>query len=236
MRASRLLTSVRLLRLNSSDKVQCLQIQSGLCSTSYSTLSPILCYNLPTLSTHNLLSPAPFSTGNVLGKKTADELLPDTEVYLVDHKDNRTPIKYAELQAKAGSRQLVRVSKKKTKASDLPEFKIMSDVDLEIALRKARNATGLQKKHREVIKTESGGRVKLKVVEVSYKISEHDLKVQLAKIHKWLVKGDFVNVNIKAGRNGVGKPEAEALEKTILDEFSEVPELTGDAKLKIDIR
>ena len=99
MRASRLLTSVRLLRLN-SNKVQCPQIQSGLCSTSYSTLSPILCYNLPTLSTHNLLSPAPFSTGNVLGKKTADELFPDTEVYLVDHKDNRTPIKYAELQAK----------------------------------------------------------------------------------------------------------------------------------------
>ena len=96
----------------------------------------------------------------------------------------------------------MRVFKKKTKTTGVPEFKIMSDVDLEIALRKQRNATGLEKKHREIIKTETGGRVRLKVVDVSYKISDHDLKVQLAKILKWLVKGDFVNVNIKAGRNG----------------------------------
>merc|ERR1711972_585838 len=98
----------------------------------------------------------------------------------------------------AGDRNLVRVKTTKI-AESVPRFRIMSDVDLEIAARKQRSTAGAQRS-REILETE-GSRVKQKLLELKSRLNEDDLNVKIDKVHKWLSKGYFVNIVIKVAKN-----------------------------------
>jgi translation initiation factor IF-3 len=125
---------------------------------------------------------------------------------------------------------LVRVQITKTKTPwKIPHYRIMSDVDLEVALRKQKSENS-STRSRELLDTEQAGRLKLKSVDIRGKISEHDLGVQLKKIRGWLEGGKFVKVNIKAGGDKVHAAEMEA---KVLKHFSEEPELLGKSNAKL---
>ena len=67
------------------------------------------------------------------------DLTPESEIILLTGKEkSQTTIKYSELLEKAGKKNLVRVTKSKMKR-DLPMFQLMSDVELEIAIRKEKS-------------------------------------------------------------------------------------------------
>ncbi|XP_023321468.1 translation initiation factor IF-3, mitochondrial [Eurytemora carolleeae] len=162
----------------------------------------------------------------------SSDLTPDTMVVFVDSKQKQTTMEYKELLEKVGERHLVRIVRTKKK-EDIPHFKIMSDVDLEIALRKQKNETAYLGS-KEILETEEG-RIKQKALELSAKISEHDLRFRLTQIKKWLIKGDFVKVQIKVGKGGKVE-RAEELEKIILQEFQEIPEILGTSQAKLKIK
>ena len=58
------------------------------------------------------------------------------------------------------------------------------------------------------------GRIKQKQLELKSKISDNDFQFQVAKILKWLEKGQFVSVTIKVASRG-SKEDAESLKKRI---------------------
>jgi len=101
---------------------------------------------LPALSRHALIktynSPfifqRSFAVSNNFLKKSGDTPDPEADVFLLGNKDKKIKMKYSEVLEKVGDRRLVKVQITKKAESDLPLFKIMSDVDLEIAARKAR--------------------------------------------------------------------------------------------------
>ena len=66
------------------------------------------------------------------------DLTPESEIILLTGQKSQTTIKYSELLEKAGKKNLVRVTKSKMKR-DLPMFQLMSDVELEIAIRKEKS-------------------------------------------------------------------------------------------------
>ena len=64
------------------------------------------------------------------------ELSPESDVILLTGQDkSQTSIKYSELLERVGKKNLVKVTKSKVKV-DLPMFQLMTDVELEIAMRK----------------------------------------------------------------------------------------------------
>merc|ERR1719365_371259 len=137
----------------------------------------------------------PLSTSSWLQNGLSDE---DEVILLVGTTNNQSRMRYKELLEKAGERNLVRVKTTKI-AEDLPRFRIMSDVDLEIAARKQRSTAGAQRS-REILETE-GARVKQKLVELKSRVNEDDLNIKIDKIQKWLTKGNFVNIVIKVAKN-----------------------------------
>eukprot|EP00088_Acartia_fossae_P030325 TRINITY_DN31297_c0_g1_i1.p1 TRINITY_DN31297_c0_g1~~TRINITY_DN31297_c0_g1_i1.p1 ORF type:complete len:284 (-),score=41.42 TRINITY_DN31297_c0_g1_i1:63-878(-) len=180
----------------------------------------------------NILFSRSFHQSSSLLKKSKEEdIAGDTLVVFIDAKNKEHSMKYQELLEKIGERNLVRVKRTKRK-DDIPHFKIMSDVDLEIALRKQKNETKYMGS-REIIETDDG-RIKQKTLEIKSKISEHDFRIQIEKVRKWLAKGDFVKVVIKCK----AKSEGESMEKSILEAFEDRQDLLGvsNAKLKFNIR
>ena len=78
-----------------------------------------------------------FATSSLLQKKF--DLTPDSEVILLASQEkSQSKIKYGELLEKVGNRNLVKVTKSKLRR-DLPMFQLMSDVELEIAMRKEKS-------------------------------------------------------------------------------------------------
>ena len=73
-----------------------------------------------------------FSVTHTIFKKNADSIDPEAPVILLGNKDKQTKMKYSELLEKVGQRKLVKVHITKKSESNLPLFKIMSDVDLEV--------------------------------------------------------------------------------------------------------
>ena len=59
-----------------------------------------------------------------------------------------------------------------------------------------------------------GARVKQKLVELKSRVNEDDLNTKIDKVHKWLSKGNFVNIVIKVAKNS-NKKEAEAVKSKI---------------------
>ena len=59
-----------------------------------------------------------------------------------------------------------------------------------------------------------GARVKQKLVELKSRVNEDDLNTKIDKVHKWLSKGNFVNIVIKVAKNS-NKQEAEAVKSKI---------------------
>ena len=67
------------------------------------------------------------------------DLTPDSEVILLTGQEKgQTTIKYSDLLEKVGKKNLVKVTKSKMKRT-LPMFQLMSDVELEIAMRKEKS-------------------------------------------------------------------------------------------------
>merc|ERR1719430_2217798 len=81
------------------------------------------------------------STSSWLQNSLSDE---DEVILLVGTTNNQSRMRYKELLEKAGERNLVRVKTTKT-TENMPRFRIMSDVDLEIAARKQRSTAGAQR-------------------------------------------------------------------------------------------
>jgi len=173
-----------------------------------------------------------FSASKSLLKK---DLGPDDDVILLGNKDKQMKMKYSEIIEKVGDRKLVKIQMTKKAESDLPMFKIMSDVDLEIAARKAR-AESKYLGSKLIYETESG-RLKQKQIELKSQLTDHDLSFQTAKIKKWLQKGHFVKIEIKLAKGDV-KANAENLKTKILTEMSEHKELLGlqNSKLVINVK
>ena len=113
------------------------------------------------------------------------------------------------------------MTKTVTKEDDLPRFKIMSDVDMEIALKKSLDQRG-RMSSKEVMQTKDLGIVRQKIVEMKTSISDHDLGVQLDKIRKWLEKGRFVKVAIKGP-----KDDQNDLQTKICDTLADQKELVS---------
>jgi len=147
-------------------------------------------------------------TSTWLQNSLSDE---DEVILLVGTTKNESRMRYKELLEKAGDRNLVRVKTTKI-AESVPRFRIMSDVDLEIAARKQRSTAGAQRS-REILETE-GSRVKQKLLELKSRLNEDDLNVKIDKVHKWLSKGYFVNIVIKVAKNST-KKDAEAVKSKI---------------------
>jgi len=181
-----------------------------------------------------LASQRSFTLTNSFWKKF-ETLDPDTDVILLGNKDKRIKMKYSQILEKVGSRKLVKIQKTKKVDSDLPMFKIMSDVDLEIAARKSRAETKYNGS-KTIYETDSG-RLKQKQIELKTKLSDHDLNVQTSKMVKWLEKGNFVKVDIKIAKEGV-KSDAEALKKKIEDQMLGHKDLLGlnNSKLIINVK
>ena len=79
----------------------------------------------------------PFTTSSLPQKKL--DLTPESDVILLTGQEkSQTTIKYSELLEKVGKKNLVKVTKSKMKR-DLPLFQLMSDVELEIAMRKEKS-------------------------------------------------------------------------------------------------
>ena len=79
----------------------------------------------------------PFTKSSLPQKKL--DLTPESEVILLTGQEkSQTTIKYSELLEKVGKKNLVKVTKSKMKR-DLPLFQLMSDVELEIAMRKEKS-------------------------------------------------------------------------------------------------
>ena len=169
---------------------------------------------------------------SVLAKKWSASLDPDDEVILLGNKDKQTKMKYSEIMQKAGDRNLVKVQATKKLENAIPIFKIMSDVDLEIAARKARSESNYLGS-RTIYETETG-RVKQKQLELKSKLSDHDLSIQTSKIVKWLQKGNFVQIEIKTARDST-KEDAVKVQKKIEDVVSELKEF-NNSKLKFKIK
>eukprot|EP00090_Calanus_glacialis_P008188 TRINITY_DN16503_c0_g1_i1.p1 TRINITY_DN16503_c0_g1~~TRINITY_DN16503_c0_g1_i1.p1 ORF type:complete len:210 (-),score=62.92 TRINITY_DN16503_c0_g1_i1:54-683(-) len=176
-----------------------------------------------------------FTVSNTFLKKSLENLDPESKVILLGNKDKKIEMKYSEVLEKVGERKLVKVQMTKKADLDLPMFKIMSDVDLEIAARKARTESNYLGS-RTIYETDSG-RLKQKQMELKSKLSDNDLSFQTAKILKWLQKGHFVNINIKVAR-GDTKDDAAALKKKIEDGMSEHKDMLGanNSKLVINIK
>ena len=64
-----------------------------------------------------------------------------------------------------------------------------------------------------LVETEDG-RIKQKRLDMKSKITDNDFQYQVAKVVKWLEKGQFVVLTIKAAR-GSEKEDSEALKKKI---------------------
>ena len=78
-----------------------------------------------------------FTTSSFPQKKV--DLTPESEVILLTGQEkSQTTIKYSELLEKVGKKNLVKVTVSKIKR-DLPQFQLMSDVELEIAMRKEKS-------------------------------------------------------------------------------------------------
>lgn len=168
-----------------------------------------------------------FSVSTLPQKKL--DLTPESEIILLTGQEkSQTTIKYSELLEKAGKKNLVRVTKSKMKR-DLPMFQLMSDVELEIAIRKEKSHSasyaGVRTSYGNTLRLCSslcsititemdGGKLKLKELDLKSRITENDFTVQTAKILKWLEKGNFVAVSIKVARES-SKEEAENLKKRI---------------------
>eukprot|EP00092_Neocalanus_flemingeri_P003513 GFUD01003767.1.p1 GENE.GFUD01003767.1~~GFUD01003767.1.p1 ORF type:complete len:210 (-),score=45.81 GFUD01003767.1:111-740(-) len=194
----------------------------------------------PTLTGANLLQSNStilkrnFTITNCLSKKPFENLDPEANVILLGNKDKKMKMKYSEILEKVGERKLVKVHlTKKTSETDLPMFKIMSDVDLEIAARKARTDSSNFLGSRTIYETDTG-RLKQKQMELKTRLSDHDLSFQTAKILKWLQKGHFVKVEIKVAKEST-KEDAEALKKKIEQEMSEHKEILGLSNSKLII-
>jgi len=185
---------------------------------------------IPVLSQRNLAISSCFL------KKSFDSLEPEADVILLGNKEKKIKMTYSEILEKVGDRKLVKVQQTKSKIksaeSDLPMFKIMSDVDLEIAARKARTESNYMGS-RTIYETDSG-RLKQKQMELKSKLSDHDLSFQTAKIVKWLQKGHFVKIEIKVAQGGT-KQDAEALKKKIEEGMSEHQDLLGQNNSKLII-
>jgi len=171
-----------------------------------------------------------FSVTHFIFKKNVDSIDPEASVILLGNKDKQTKMKYSELLEKVGQRKLVKVHISKKTESDLPLFKIMSDVDLEIAARKAR-AESAYLGSKTMYETDSG-RLKQKQLELKTKMSDHDLSFKISSVIKWLKKGHFVRVDIKIAKGGT-KADAEALKKKIEDEMADHQELLGQNNSKL---
>lgn len=185
---------------------------------------------IPFLSQRNL------AISSSLLKKSFDSLDPGADVILLGNKEKKIKMTYSEILEKVGDRKLVKVQQTKSKIksaeSDLPMFKIMSDVDLEIAARKARTESNYMGS-RTIYETDSG-RLKQKQMELKSKLSDHDLSFQTAKIVKWLEKGHFVKIEIKVAQGGT-KQDAEALKKKIEEGMAEHQDLLGQNNSKLII-
>lgn len=152
-----------------------------------------------------------FSVSTLPQKKF--DLTPESEIILLTGQEkSQTTIKYSELLEKVGKKNLVRVTKSKMKR-DLPMFQLMSDVELEIAIRKEKSHSASYAGVRTSYEMD-GGKLKLKELDLKSRITENDFTVQTAKILKWLEKGNFVAVSIKVARES-SKEEAENLKKRI---------------------
>ena len=78
-----------------------------------------------------------FSVSTLPQKKF--DITPESEVILLTGQEKgQTTIKYSDLLEKVGKKNLVKVTKSKMKRT-LPMFQLMSDVELEIAMRKEKS-------------------------------------------------------------------------------------------------
>merc|ERR1719285_80190 len=159
------------------------------------------------------------------------ESSPEEEVILVDLKGNQSVMQFQHLLEKAGDKNVVKVLQTKKKNEAKQKFKIMTDADLEAALKKQKLESGYQG-NKEILETVEG-RIKQKIIDISDKISDHDLEYQLKKIKKLLIKGNFISVNISSKDKNSQKYTN--LQNKIKDYFSEYEALLGQnsAKLKI---
>ena len=125
----------------------------------------------------------------------------------------------------------IKKTKQRDKGDELPMFKLMSETELEVAARKEKahsaNFHGSRTQYGKrclfyfyndykllhFAETEEG-RIKQKQLELKSKISDNDFQFQVAKILKWLEKGQFVSVSIKVASRG-SKEDAESLKKRI---------------------
>ena len=98
-----------------------------------------------------------FSVSTLPRKKF--DLTPESEIILLTGQKSQTTIKYSELLEKAGKKNLVRVTKSKMKR-DLPMFQLMSDVELEIAIRKEKSHSASY----EGVRTSYGNSMRLCVI------------------------------------------------------------------------
>jgi len=183
---------------------------------------------------YNIITRRNLAVSSFLLKKGLD---PTADVILLGNKDKQIKMKYSEVLDKVGDRKLVKIQMTKKVEAALPMFKIMSDVDLEIAARKARAETKSGYLGSKVIYETESGRLKQKQIELKSKLTDHDLCFQTAKISKWLQKGHFVRVDIKLAK-GSDKADAEKIKLKIEAEMSDHKELLGqnNSKLVINIK
>jgi len=184
-----------------------------------------------TISRGLSLSPGLLKTPDKINNSWDADSQTDSIVKFIDARNNEVEMKYAELLEKVKGRNLVKVNrtKKKGDKDTMPAYKIMSDDDLEVALRKQKSEVKYMGS-KEILET-SDGRIKQKTLELKEKILEHDLKFQLEKVRKWLTKGDFVKINIKRD-----KQAKVALESRILEYFRDDQELLGTNGAKMRIK
>ena len=170
------------------------------------------------------------------------ELSPESDVILLTGQDkSQTSIKYSELLERVGKKNLVKVTKSKVKV-DLPMFQLMTDVELEIAMRKEKahsaSYAGVRTSYGNfnfcvlasrvilnlTIAELEGGKLKLKELDLKSRITENDFNYQSTKILKWLERGNFVTVTIKVAKES-SREEAENLKKRIEELLTENKDL-----------
>eukprot|EP00088_Acartia_fossae_P052554 TRINITY_DN5940_c0_g1_i2.p1 TRINITY_DN5940_c0_g1~~TRINITY_DN5940_c0_g1_i2.p1 ORF type:complete len:228 (-),score=39.79 TRINITY_DN5940_c0_g1_i2:114-797(-) len=153
-------------------------------------------------------------------------------VIFIDSKDKEVSMKYKDLVEKAKGRNIVKLIRPRGRKDMAQRFKILSDEDLEVALRKQRSETNYLGK-KDIIETEEG-RIKMKMIDISEKISDDSLQTSVGKIRKWLIKGNYVKVNVKS--KDKKSQEYVALKEKILDHFKEDQELLGHNHAKLTIK